>query len=99
MAEQVDFGNLARRFLVVILQAVQSKRNLVTMIVYSVSHLPILLNRHTSMPTALLSFIPGITILCLSCQFCGIDIPLFQPPCCLLFLGLLFCVFPASFVE
>lgn len=81
VVEQVDFGNLVRRFLVVILQAVQSKRNLVTMIVYSVSLLPILLSRHTSMPTALLSFIPGITILCLSCQFCGIDIPLFQPPC------------------
>lgn len=32
VAEQVDFGNLVRRFLVVILQAVQSKRNLVTMI-------------------------------------------------------------------
>jgi len=70
VVEQVDFSNLLRRFLVVILQAVQSKRSLVTMIIYSVSLLPILLNRHTSIPPALLAFIPGITILCLFYQFC-----------------------------
>ena len=63
VVEQVVFSNLVRRFLVVILQTVQSKRNLVTMIIYSVSLLPILLNRHTSIP-------PPCYLLFLGLLFC-----------------------------